>query len=118
MAFPTDLILEQDGFAEQPADGVIATKMENGIVKQAKVNTRVMVDRPVKYVATSLAIYQSWQTYYTTTINRGADWFDWPDPVSNTTKSARIKAGSYRGAVPRGGLLNTWDISFVLQTWE
>lgn len=116
-AFPAYLRLYRDPFAEKPEDGAQRTEMESGPPKQRVVASRVMVLRPVKYALDSKADYQSFTTWYHTTINR-VDWFDWTDPVDSVLKQARIVVGSFEGGKPLDKNLRFWDVTFTLETWE
>lgn len=118
-AFPSYLVLTPDNFSEQPQPAVWRTEMEGGMPKQLKRHTRVLVERPVLYLAVSKANYLSFLTFVRTTINNGTDWFDWTDPVDGLTKLARIKGGKYE-ARPWEGIqtLERWEISMTLETWS
>lgn len=117
--FPSYLILTPDNFGEMPVPAVWRTPMEGGMPKQLKRHSRVLVERPVLYVAVSKTDYQSFLTWVRTTINNAADWFDWTDPLDNVTKLARIKEGKYE-ARPWEGIatLERWEISFTIETWS
>ena len=117
--FPALGKLRLEGYGEQPESAVLRTEMESGPPKQAQVRSRVMVTRPVT-MQYNAADYGSFKTWFRDDIARGADWFDWTDPVDGVIKQARIAGGEY-SAVPftesQGGPL-LWDVSFQLETWE
>lgn len=104
-------------FPFEPESAVLRTEMESGPPKQAKLRSRVMVERPVTYSLDSKADYLAFMTWVRGTINRGVSWFDWTDPLDNVTKLARIKGGkvSYKSL---NAALSFWEASFVLETWD
>jgi hypothetical protein len=115
-AFPAALKLMRDGFGKEPESVVNRTPFEDGMVKQAKAKTRALVPRPVVYAADSKTDYQAFETFFNTTINGGADWFDWTDPLDAVVKLARI-VGTYQ-ARPINGALTRWEISMRIETWS
>lgn len=115
-AFPAVLKLMRDGFAKEPESIVNRTSMEDGLVKQAKAKARALVPRPVVYAADSKTDFAAWETFFNTTINAGADWFDWTDPLDAVVKLARL-VGPYQ-ARPINGALTRWEISMRIETWS
>ncbi len=116
-AFPSALELLHDGFGHEPGSVVGRTPFEDGMVKQARTRQRALVGRPVVYRAKSKADFQAWETFFRDTINYGADWFDWTDPVDSQVKQARIVEGTY-SARPLQAMLEDWRISMRLETWS
>lgn len=118
--FPSYAKLLVEGFEEIPGDVLIRTAMEDGPPKQAKIRYREMISRPVNYRLVSKTDYNSFMTWYRTTINNGSDWFTWTDPVSGSSKNARIIKGSFKSCRPLIGrnLNGAWTVSFTLETWE
>ena len=116
MAFPSYGKLLRDGYSENPRPAVLRTSMESGPPKQTKIQSRVMVERPVVYQFTLTEKGTFW-TWFTSTINYGADWFDWTDPVDGVTKAARIVGGQigWQPVSHRGG---SWRAAFTLETWQ
>lgn len=114
--FPSNAKLLFEGFTERPASAVLRTEMESGPPKQAKLVSRVMVPRPVRYLFASKADYQAFVTWFRTQISYGADWFDWTDPVDGTVKSARIVNGTYE-PTPLRKNLERWVVAMDLETW-
>lgn len=106
------------GFGEERASALRRTEMESGPPKQAKVMSRVMVSRRAVIRLASKADYLLFKTWFASTINQGADWFDWSDPVSGTTVSARIAGGALGQAVPIGNVAGGWLIPVTLETWS
>ena len=115
--FPTVAKLLRQGYAEQPESGVSRTPMDDGMAVQLKTKTRVLVRRPVRYAIDSKADYATFNAWFHTTINKGADWFDWVDPLDGATKAARIANGRI-DAVPVNSALTRWTLSFQIETWS
>lgn len=114
--FPSYPILLQNGFGQKREPGVLRTQMESGPPKQLKNKSRVLVQRSVTYELVSLANYTSFITWFQSTINFGADWFTWTDPVDSTAKSARI-VSAIETEAPVTPTLTAWRVSFTLETW-
>ena len=113
--FPTYAKILASGFAEQRESALLRTEMESGPPKQAKIKSRVMVTRPVSILLQSRADYLSFVDWFRTTLNEGADWFDFTDPVTQTVKSARF-VGVGLEASPQSGLM-LWTINTKIETW-
>ena len=106
-----------EGFAEQRESALIRTEMESGPPKQARIKSRVMVTRPVQIRLDTLTDYKSFITWFRDDIHEGADWFDWVDPVSGTTKSVRFNGGSL-DAAPVASTSSAWVIrGLKLEGW-
>lgn len=116
-AFPAYMKPLIRGFAKSPNMVISRTEMEDGMTKQAKTKARALVVRPIAYLVRSLADFQAWETFFNTTINGGADWFDWVDPIDGLTKTARIVNGKYT-ASPLNGLVTDWEVSMEIETWN
>lgn len=115
--FPSYAVLLADGFAQQRESGVSRTQMESGPPKQLKTKSRVLVRRTVTYALRSLSDYNSFVTWFQTTIHFGADWFTWTDPVDSTAKNARIVSQIDEEA-PAVPALTDWRVSFTIETWS
>lgn len=102
-------------YSEERMPALLRSEMESGPPKQAKIRSTVMVKRSVTFLIRSLADYRSFQTWFSVTINEGADWFTWTDPVSGTTKNARFVGGGYK-AIPQGSLAR-WHVQAQIETW-
>lgn len=105
-------------FGERRQSGVLRTEMESGPPKQFKKLSRVTVQRQAVIRVDSKADYLAFLTWFGTTINQGADWFDWPDPVTGSTVSARIVGGELGAAQPMASIAGGWTIPCVLETWS
>ncbi len=114
--FPSYGRLLFENFSRDRASGLRRTQMESGPPKQLVTRSRTMVEMPVIYQLGSLADYNSFLTWFNTTINLGADWFDWTDPVDSVVKQARIKEGKI-SEVPQRKQLDRWKIAFTLEFW-
>lgn len=115
--FPAYGKLAFENFQRDRESALQRTQMESGPPKQLKKLSRVMIDIPVIYHLDSAADYSSFITWFQNTINYGADWFDWTDPVDNVVKPARIKNGKL-AETPRRKVLDRWKIGFTLEIWS
>lgn len=115
--FPTYPSIEGDGYAQQRASAVQRTQMESGPPKQLKTLSRVMVTRSITCLLHSNTELANFITWFQTTINYGADWFTWTDPVDSTSKNARIVGGLNTEEVFGEPLIN-WKVRFKLETWS
>src|SRR5690349_5351929 len=88
-SLPTYVTLMLDGYAQQRAGALLRTDMESGPPKQLKRASRVMLTRSVRLLiqAGQLSAFITW---FQTTINYGADWWTFTDPVDGTQKNARF----------------------------
>lgn len=111
------VLLPGDG--ERPDSALLRTEMEDGPAKQARVRSRVSVKRN-KALRLSVAEFNTFKTFFNTTIARGADWFDWVDPLTGTSKQARIVNGDYTADTVSAGEGAPVEVvvSFVLETLE
>lgn len=115
--FPAYPKLLFNGFGEKPDNAIKRSENESGPAKQLKTKSRVLVKRPVSYLLTSAADYASFNTWFKVTINFGADWFDWTDPVDGATKPARISGGNIE-LKPQRKMLDRWVAEFQIETWS
>jgi len=115
-AFPSYAKLLLDGFAEQRESAVLRTDMEVGPPRQTVVRSRVMKRRTVRIYLSSKTDYLNFQSWYSTTIREGSDWFDWTDPVDGVTKSARF-TGNF-SASPLADKNGPWVVSgLTIEVW-
>jgi len=114
--FPDYLRRLAEGYAETPENAVDRTEMEKGPPKQRQVLSRVMVSRPMNYLAMGQQAYDDWREWFKS-IGRGAAWFWWKDPLRGTLKRARIQGGTVSQTLIIAGQ-KIWKISFTLETWE
>lgn len=105
------------GYGEVPEGALNRTTMETGPAKQAKVRSKELVTREVSY-RYSKTDYIAWKVWRASTINRGADWFNWVNPLNGTTVLARIVNGVYQANTFNAGGEIKWDVNFKLETYE
>ena len=113
--FPIYAKILAAGFAEQRESALLRTEMESGPPKQAKIKSRVLITRPVSILLQSRADYLRFVDWFSVTLNEGADWFDFTDPVKRTVKRARFVGGGLE-ASPQAGL-TVWTINTKIETW-
>ena len=113
--FPSYATLLYNGYAEQRESALLRTEMEDGPPKQSRVKSRVMVTRPVSILLKSRADYLAFVDWFSEDLNEGASWFDFVDPVRNTTVQARFVGGGL-DATPASGL-RVWTIPLKIETW-
>lgn len=82
----------REGFSVTRKNTLDRTPMESGPAKQARVQSRAMIERAGYVELASQADYLAFLAWHKDTIHDGADWFDWTDPVDGVTKTARIVA--------------------------
>lgn len=116
--FPTYAKVLMANFAEDAESAVMSTQMETGPAKVLKVKSRVMVSRAVQIRLASKADYLTFLTWFRTTLEYGALWFDWFDPVSETTRSARFAGGRLGQGAPSSTLAGAWVIPATIETWS
>lgn len=114
--FPDYINIDMRAYKIEPQQVVLRSDFEDGPPKQSEFNSK-QLDHIiiVGYIQTN-ANFQSWQTWYRTTIKHGADWFDWEDPVDGVTKLARI----VNGTVKQSHLQDweRWRVEFKIEVWE
>ena len=115
--FPAYLVPTISGFSVNPERVVVRTEMSDGLIKQSKTRTRALSTRAVTYWAKSLTDFQNWVIFFRDSINSGADWFTWTDPIDGVSKTARIVDGAYK-ARPLNGLKTDWHIDLKIETWD
>lgn len=115
--WPSYAQILRDGYTVTRESALSRTEMESGPPKQARVRSRVMVRRAVTVRLSTKAHYLSFLAWLSSTINEGASWFDWPDPVDGQTKLARIVASEGIQQTFSGGSMNEWRIPLMIETW-
>ena len=75
-----------------------------------------MITRTCNIYFNSLSDFQSFETWYATTLSEGALWFDYADPIDGATKSARFVGGGYT-ANPLGLVNGSWQINAKIESW-
>lgn len=114
--FPSYAKIQFAGYSQQRESALMRTEMESGPPRQVKVRSRVMLTRNVKIYLASKADFQSFESWYASTINMGASWFNFADPVSGNTVMARFVSGGY-AASPLVGGLEGWMVDAKIESW-
>lgn len=117
-SLPSYVSLTRQGFSEAREPAVMRTTMETGPAKVLKVKSRVMVRRAVMLYVASKADYQSFMTWYQTTLNYGADWFTFTDPVTGSSATGRFADTSLGAAQPVANVRGGWKIPATIETWS
>lgn len=79
--------------AEEPASVVMRSEMDRGVAKQRRIAADAIVTQEVTYYFKSKADAASFETWFYTTLNGGADWFDWTDLRTGAVLQARHVEG-------------------------
>ena len=114
--FPAYAKIELGSFGEKRDSAVLRTTMESGPPRQARINSRVMVTRSCTIWCDSKADYLAFVAWFKTTLQEGALWFDWTDPVSGTVKQARF-VGEGLEAQTVNAAFGFWKMTLKIETW-
>lgn len=114
--FPAYVEIRHEGFSENRESALLRSDVESGPAKQARIKTAVLVTRPCQLRFLTKTDYLAFVAWYKTSINEGADWFTWPDPVSGLSVTARFADGGFK-ATPLAGTLGYWVIPVNIETW-
>jgi hypothetical protein len=117
VSFPSYPKLLLNGYGVVQAAAVKRTDMDSGPPKQRLDRSRQMVDRTVSYELRTRDDYNAFMAWFRDSIHRGADWFEWPDPETLTTRLARIKGGVLNRQ-PVNSALTIWRVSFTVESWD
>lgn len=98
--FPSYAKLLRAGYSEEPDYGVLRTEMDGGIAKQRPRYTTPIVTREAQIKVRSKADKALFDEWVRTELNGGAGWFTWADPLSGTSKQARIVGGKCQWTSP------------------
>lgn len=106
-------------FREQYGTALRRTPMETGPAKQAKHQSRVLVQVEMRLAFFTKAELDSFLTFFKTTVNWGADWFDWVHPRSGATLQARFVAGQELAPIEHlRPALDLIDLPIRLEYWS
>ena len=106
-------ILDSESFVEDLAtDPTLRTEFDNGVVHTRNKFTTVPKRWRVVYRYLSNTDKASIVTFYNTTVNFGADLFDWTNPVDSSNPNVRFE-GAPKYKLENDGQ-NTWNVSFGL----
>lgn|SRR5690606_10686320 len=100
--FPDYAKVVLTGFSEEPDYGVLRTEMDSGIAKQRARWSKPIVTREVQIFVGSYQNKASFDEWMRDDLAGGAGWFDWTDPLTATTKQARIVGGRVAWTAPGG----------------
>lgn len=103
-------------FQESPAPNVFRSEFENNDIKQTRRSLTRRVTREITYFFTA-AEYATFKTWFQTTAEDGALYFDFTDPVDNVTKDFRIMNGTYT-ATPVTVDLTHYYVAMQMETVE
>lgn len=115
-SFPSYAKILLAGYQQQRESALLRSEMESGPARQSKVRSRVMITRTCTIFLGSLTDYNAFETWYATTLGEGSAWFDYTDPVSGITKSARFVGGGYT-ATPSAAGIGSWQVSAKIESW-
>lgn len=118
--WPAYAEIQWPGYVEQRERGTLESQMDSGPPKVVKIKSRVMVKRPVSVYFATRANYDAFLDWFANTLENGALWFDWIDPVRKTTRQARIAKGELGDARPVAPFCFDagWMLTLVLETWQ
>lgn len=115
--FPVYADILYNGYNKKRESALLRSEMDSGPPKQARVRYTVMEVHSVKIYVSTNANFQAFETWYSVEINEGANWFDFTDPVTKTTKQARFKDGGYT-ATPMTADMENWEITAQIEIWS
>lgn len=116
IAFPSYANIQLAGYSQQRESALMRTEMDSGPPRQTKVRSKVMLTRNVKIYLSTLADFKAFETWYANECNLGSSWFNFIDPVSTLTISARFVGGGY-SASPIAGGLSAWIVDAKIESW-
>lgn len=114
-AWPAYAAFLADGFGVRRESALTRTEMESGPPKQARTRSRTMVERSGSVLLRSKTDYIAFMDWIETDLDGGSAWFDWVDPLSQSTRQARLLATPFEAQAVRG--LNLWRLPITLETW-
>ena len=115
--FPSYAQILYDGFSQERESALIRTEMDSGPPRQAKIKSRVMITRNVNIYLDSKTSLTDFETWYQDTINYGASWFDFTDPITGLVVQARFSDGGYT-ITPLSAKLDHWKLGTKIETWS
>jgi hypothetical protein len=106
-----------EGYDKGRDTAVSRTPMEDGMVKQLKTKSRVLVTRQLVVQIDTAVDYQNFITWFQTTIDYGTLWFDFTDPEDGVVRLARIVNGKLDRETPIMAH-QKWRIGMQIETWS
>lgn len=117
-AFPGYVKLGWRDMEESPEPVVARAEMERGIPKQRRIASDARVELPVVMHFESKADMASFRTWFYTTINGGADFFDLVHPRTLVTIQARFVGGQLGALKYLNPALTKATRPATLEYWE
>lgn len=114
--FPAYAQILYKDYAQKKESALLRTEMDSGPPKQARVKSKVMLVRNVKIHLQSKSDFANFETWYDDDLDQGSAWFDFIDPVSGSTISARFRDGGYT-AQPMSAAMEKWEITAQIESW-
>ncbi|AHB05619.1 hypothetical protein U875_09690 [Pandoraea pnomenusa 3kgm] len=102
-------------FTQSPDFAVLVTSMDAGPDKQRPRNSVARVSRSVQFFVEGLERRNAFEKWVRDDLSGGVLWFDWQDPLSGTTKIARIVGGNVEYSSQ--GSRDVWFVKFNLETY-
>ena len=99
-AFPAYACVLLEGYQEKANYSVLRSEMDNGIPKQRPRRSLPMVTRDVRVKLANKTTKAQFDTWVRVDLDGGTGWFDYVDPLDNTTKQARIVSGEVTWSSP------------------
>lgn len=120
--FPTMPVIKMGDYRVIPQKNIRRTEYESGPPRQAPINSRQMVQRPIKLHICSIALYWELKNFIRDDLKFGARWFLWKCPEREQMGlepmiRCRIVDGEveYRS---ENQTMDAWEASFTLETWD
>ncbi len=114
--FPSNGKLLSSAYSEKNTASVYRTQMESGPPKQARRQSMTLEMHQVTYLFSN-ADYISFKTWFHTTVQQGALWFNWTDPVDSVVKDARAVNGDF-ASTPINPQMTHWKVTMNFETYE
>lgn len=114
-SLPTYVRFLAQGYSKDRASAVSRTAMEDGFVKQLQTKSRVFLTRQFVLEFLTLADYQSFITFYQTTLQYGSLFFNYTDPEDNVVKLGRFVTKLDKEEPIFG--TSKWRLNCSVETW-
>lgn len=114
-SFTYDVIMNAD-LAESPGENIRRTEMEDGFIKQSRIRSKSLYTYNIRYLMSS-ANYASFLTWYDTTVNHGASFFDFANPITASTEQGRIVGGRWESR-PLTTVQNYYVVSMSIEVYK
>ncbi len=113
--FPEYAIPAFSGYDVTRASAVDPSTFEMGWAQRRR-RGRVLVARRVTFHFHTGAQYLAFREWFTTTIHRGASWFNWREPLTGQILLTRI-VGGMPDQEPEQTLRH-WYVALTLESWD